>query len=375
MTAIFFLNFIARIVLAPLMPAIETDLGLDHAEAGSLFLLISIGCFISLLGSSFLSSRLNHKSVITISAVAVGVALLAISFCNSLWAMRAALFLLGLSAGMYLPSGIATLTSLIQTRHWGKALAIHELAPNMGFVAAPLVSEALMLWFSWRGVLVLLGCGSMVVGIAFSRLGKGGEFRGEAPGLGASRELFSLPDFWIMVVIFSLGIGGTLGVYAMLPLYLVAAHGIDRHWANTLVALSRISGLLVVFFSGWATDHFGPKRTMSAVLLLTGTVTVLLGSASATWVVIIVFLQPVMAACFFPPAFATLSSIGPSRTTNVAVSLSVAAALILGGGAIPMGIGFMGDAGLFPLGIGLVGALILMGSLLSLRLKAPHKKS
>jgi len=34
----FFLNFMARIIPAPLMPTIERDLRIDHAEAGSLFL-------------------------------------------------------------------------------------------------------------------------------------------------------------------------------------------------------------------------------------------------------------------------------------------------------------------------------------------------
>jgi len=56
LTTIFFLNFIGRIVFAPLMPSIENDLGLDHTEAGSIFLLISLGYFISLLGSGFVSS-------------------------------------------------------------------------------------------------------------------------------------------------------------------------------------------------------------------------------------------------------------------------------------------------------------------------------
>ena len=42
---------------------------------------------------------------------------------------------------------------------------------------------------------------------------------------------------------------------------------------------------------------------------------------------------------------------------------------ILGAGAIPAGIGLMGDAGSFSLGIGLVGVLILLGSILCLRLR------
>jgi NNP family nitrate/nitrite transporter-like MFS transporter len=369
LTWIFFLNFTGRIIFSPLMPAIEADLGLDHAEAGSLFLLISIGYFVSLSGSGFLSSRINHRKSIIISAIAVGAALLGVASCGGLWSMRIALLLVGLSAGIYFPSGIATVTSLSHPRHWGKALAIHELAPNMGFVAAPLISEALMLWFSWRGVLAFLGCGSLAAGIVFARLGKGGDFPGESPSLGSSRALFSRPDFWIMIILFSLGISGTLGVYSMLPLYLVAGHGMDRHWANTLVALSRISGLVMVFLSGWTTDRFGPRRTLSSVFLLSGLMTVLLGAASGAWIVIIIFLQPVIAACFFPPGLAVLSSIGPSGIRNVAISLTIPVAFILGAGAIPMGIGFMGDAGSFSLGFILVGALIFMGSLLSMRLK------
>ncbi|OPX35299.1 MAG: hypothetical protein B1H12_09110, partial [Desulfobacteraceae bacterium 4484_190.2] len=108
LTVIFFLNFSARITMAPLMPAIEKDLGLSHGEAGSLFLLISSGYFITLIGSGFLSSRLMHKKTIVISAATVGAALLYVAMSNSLWGIRSGLLMLGMGAGLYLPSGIAT---------------------------------------------------------------------------------------------------------------------------------------------------------------------------------------------------------------------------------------------------------------------------
>jgi len=41
LTSIFLLNFMGRIILSPLMPAVEKDLGLGHGEAGSFFLMIS----------------------------------------------------------------------------------------------------------------------------------------------------------------------------------------------------------------------------------------------------------------------------------------------------------------------------------------------
>ncbi len=372
LTTIFFLNFIGRIVFAPLMPTVENDLGLDHTQAGSMFLLISLGYFIALLCSGFISCRLTHKRTIVVSALSVGVVLVCTSFSNSLWSIRLSLLFLGLAAGIYLPSGITTLTSLVSVKHWGKAVAIHELAPNLGFVFAPLLSELFMIWFSWRVVILFFGTGSILIGIAFAFLGRGGEFLGEAPNFGSLKTLFAEPAFWIMAVLFTFGICGTLGVYTMLPLYLVTEQGLDRSWANTLVALSRISGVFMAFIAGWVTDRLGPKLTLSGVFLITGLMTILIGSGGE-WIVIFVFLQPAMAVCFFPPGFAALASIGPPNARNIAISLTIPAAFIFGAGAIPMGIGMMADTGLFDLGFVLAGGLILTGALLALFLRSPRQ--
>jgi len=373
LTTIFFLNFVGRIVFSPLLPAIESDLGIDHAAAGSFFLLTSAGYFISLIFSGFVSSRFHHRKTILLSALSVGGALIGVSLCHHLWTFRLAMFLLGMSAGLYLPSGIATLTALIHPRHWGKAVAVHELAPNLGFVAAPLLAEAFMVWFSWRGVLVFLGVGSVITAAAFYFYGRGGQFPGQSPNFGSLKSLFAEPAFWIMVVLFCFGICGTLGIYTMLPLYLVADQGLTRNWANTLVALSRIPSVFMAFLAGWLTDRFGPRMTISGVFLVTGLMTIFLGAVSDEWIVALVFLQPVIAGCFFPPGFAALSSIGPPSARNVAISLTVPAAFVFGGGAIPIGIGMMADAGFFNLGIALTGGLILTGALLALFLRPARR--
>ncbi|UCF03756.1 MAG: MFS transporter [Deltaproteobacteria bacterium] len=373
LAGIFFLNFLGRIILAPLLPTIETDLGLDHSEAGSLFLLISLGYFVSLLGSGFVASRLMHKRTIIVSATAIGLALLGISSSNSLLGISLGLVLLGLAAGLYLPSGISTLTSLINPSQWGKALAIHELAPNLAFVAAPLLSEVLLQWFSWRGILAVMGIASLVAGMTFGRFGSGGTFPGDAPSFASFRAILAKPAFWIMTTLFSLAITGSLGVYAMLPLYLVTEHSMDQYWANTLVAVSRVSGLGMAFLAGWATDRFGARRVMAAVFLLTGAMTFLLGVTKGYWIILIVFAQPMLAVCFFPAGFAALSCIGPSSSRNVAVSLTIPLAFLIGAGAIPTGIGIMGDTVSFAFGFALVGVFILMGFLLSLTLQLPEE--
>ena len=373
LTSIFFLNFISRIVWAPLMPAIEGDLGIGHGEAGSFFLLISLGYFVTLLGSGFLSSRVTHQKTIALSSALLGVTLLGISLSPSLWTVRVGLIVLGLAAGFYIPSGIATLTAMVPSKHWGKAVAIHELAPNGSFLLAPLLAEALMGLVSWRGILALLGIAALVLGIAYARFGRAGKFPGEAPSLASFRVLLGNSSFWILMVLFGLGVGGSMGIYAMLPLYLVVEAGMERGWANRLISLSRISGLGMAFASGWATDRFGAQRTLIAIFFLTGLTTLLLGMAQGPWLILMVLLQPFLAACFFPPGFAALSLTSAPSVRNVAVSLTVPFSFVLGGGAIPTLIGIAAEAGSFSLGIILVGGLIAGGGVLSARLRFPGK--
>jgi len=363
--SIFLLNFTSRIVFAPLLPTIESNLGLSHGNAGSLFLFLSLGYFLSLIGSGHISSRISHKKTIAVSAIAVGTALSAVSFSKSLIAVRCCVFLLGISAGTYLPSGITTVTSLVNPKHWGKAVAIHELAPNLSFILTPLLVEILLRWLFWRHILLLIGTGSVIVGIAFARFGKGGDFLGETPNLSAIKTIIKTPNFWILIFLFSLAITSTLGIYNMLPLYLVAEHGVSQEWANTLVGISRLSTLGMAFLAGLATDRLGPKTIMLCVFFVTGTLTLLLGVATTYWVIILVFLQPVLAVCFYPAGFSALSSISTSENRNVAISLTIPIAFVLGGGAIPALIGIMADLGYFSWGISLSGILIMTGFFIS----------
>ena len=79
---------------------------------------------------------------------------------------------------------------------------------------------------------------------------------------------------------------------------------------------------------------------MAVALGSAGVMTVLLGVTSGPVLVSAVFLQPLLAVCFFPVGFAALSRVSP-----LGVSLAVPAAMLLGGGAIPALIGAMAEAG------------------------------
>jgi NNP family nitrate/nitrite transporter-like MFS transporter len=125
----------------------------------------------------------------------------------------------------------------------------------------------------------------------------------------------------------------------------------------------------MTFLAGWVTDRLGPRKTLIGAFLLTGSVTVLLGLFPYPWIIIPIFLQPMLAVCFFPAGFAALSFIGSAKVRSVAVSLAVPLGFLFGGGAVPFGISLMGEIGFFGLGVSLAGGLILFGTFLAWHLK------
>lgn len=365
---IFFFNFLARIVMGPLLPAIEQDLVIDHSRAGSLFFYISAGYFLGLMGSGFISSRINHRGTILWSCLVLGGTLLLISASTSLSVMIPALFLMGLATGIYLPSGIASISTCVDSREWGKAFSVHETAPSLAFVIAPLFAIAMLQWFSWRGAMGILGLVSLGAGCMFYFRFRDKLTAGEAPHAAAIKALIIQPAFWIVVFLGALAISSTIGIYTMLPLFLVTEHGIHQSDANTMVALSRIPTIITVLLAGHVADRIGPRMTMSLVLGFTGLATALIGIASTSWIIVAVWLQPLFAACFFPANFAILSSLAPQQSRNIAVSLAVPIAILVGAGVVPGLIGMLADAGMFQLAFIIVGGAIFTGCFIALLL-------
>lgn len=372
LTLIFFLNFVSRIIFSPLLPTIEQELRISHSQSGFFFFLSSTGYLLGLLGSGFLASRSTHRFVVVVSSGGVGLALFAISAADHLWTLQFGLLSLGFAAGLYIPSAIVTITSVIDRPHWGKGIAVHEMAPNLAFFSGPMMAELFLHSFTWRIGLMFLGVASLCTSVAYYRFGKGGEFRGESPVSGSFGLLLRAPNFWLMLVLWGLGVSSTVGVYAMLPLYLVRERGMEQTWANTWVALSRSYGPVLGLIGGWASDRLGPKRTIVASLFFSGLTTFLLGPASSSWLGIIVLIQPLLAVWFFPAAFAALSVITPANMRNLSVAFTIPIGFVIGAGAIPTFVGMMGDAGSFALGFVIVGCVIFSGGLLALALRLPR---
>ncbi len=367
LSGLFFLNFTSRVIFAPLLPIIEREMGIAHAQSGAFFLFISAGYFLSILSSGFVSARVTHKWTIVLSSVVLGLALFFLGSCHTLLSLQVGLFFLGLGAGLYFPSGIASISDLVSPAYLSRGMSIHELAPNLSFVVAPLLCELFLFYVPWRTGLSILGVLIILSGGSYGLSSYGSSRKGQAPDLLSARFFVTMPLFWAMVVLFSLAICSTLGIYAMAPLFLVNDHGFDPAQANSLISLSRVASIFMPLVGGWFGDRFGRELVMAVVLLVTGSLTTAMALAEGGWLLtLLVILQPLFAVCFFPAGFAVLSGFGPKKHAGLAVSFCLPISFLIGGGLMPTLIGIIGDSYSIATGIAIVGCLLIFVGILSL---------
>lgn len=374
LAGIVFFNFLSRLIFSPLLLTIEKDLNLNHAQAGSLFLLISIGYSITMFLSGFVSSRITHRKTILLSALISGLSFFVISSSSTLVGIKIGLFILGIGCGFYFPSGIATITSLIEAKKLGKALGLHELGPNLAFVLAPVIVEFFLDFTSWRIILMVLGSANLLMAVVFDCVGQGGHFPGEAPHLRNLRKMLSHSSSWIIIIFFCLAAAGTIGVYSIIPTYLVVEKGMEQATANTLFSLSRISVLFVILPAGYLVDRVGTKLSIGVIMATAGVTTILLGLTTKLGLIIIVFIQPVLISSFFPAGFTAISKIAPRRMHNLAVSVILPLSVLFGGGIVPAILGFLGEYSSFSTGFVVLGGLTMTSIVILFLLKYPEFK-
>lgn len=373
LVSVLFFVFIARVIYSPLLPSIEHDLHLNHTQAASFFLFIALGYTCMNIFSGFIASRLGHRSTIFLAVVLVSSTTVFIAVSSSLLLMRVGLMLVGVGAGLYPPSGIATASSLVDSRDEGKILPIHEFGPNLGFIAAPLIVALLLPYLEWRSCLLIISALGLLIGALFIIFSRGGEFRGEAPVLRNITQILVLPSFWITAVLMALGAGASIGLYSIIPTYLVFERGLDPALVNTIVGVSRISGLIALLFAGYLVDRFGARTLISAILLSAGIATAAIWARSKTVVLVAVFIQPLLIVSFFPAVLTAAARIAPRNLQNITLSLILPISYGFGAGVLPVLLGWLGDNATFALGFLIYGMMLIVGSALPFLLKLKHQ--
>jgi NNP family nitrate/nitrite transporter-like MFS transporter len=335
----------------------EAELGLSHTQSGLFILFTGIGFFLSQIGAGFLAGRWGYRRCILVSLWGTSAAAAMVGLLGSTWALYLGFLGLGLTGGLYIPSGVILITVLVRPKDWGKAIGIHEAAPNLALILVPFLATTAVAEGSWRLGYFCLAAVLALLGVIYACLGVDAHTRPSSPDLYRLREIATNPSFWYLGLLMSLAVGVETGVYAMLPLFLVNEKAYDLADANQILGLSRVPGLVMVLVAGWITDRLSPSFIVSMALGLTGVAVIALGVGPRVLLAPAVFLQAAASACLFPPILSIASRISTTENRALTLSLSLALAPVIGGGLLPAGIALSGDLGSF--GAGLVGVGIL----------------
>jgi len=365
--SLWFLNFSTRTVLSPLLPIFEKELQISHALAGSIFLFMAVGYTSSLLVSNWITPRIGFKKSIAVGFVVLIGALISLVFTRTYWGLGAVAFVLGFGGGLYLPCALPLLTSTIHPDKWGKAIAFHETAATFSILVIPLLAAAALRFLDWTVLIVVLSGLCLVVTIVF--LVRSPDLRPKEEEKSPFSRVLRRKDFWIMATLWSFAAAGGLGLYNLIPLFLVNEKGLSIDLANSIFGVSRIGGLVVTFLAGFLIDRFGVKSVLLLSLLGSGlSITGIALADSFPLLVAMLAFQATFMPVFFPAGLVSISKLTTFGDRSAFAGATVAIGVVFGTGIAPTLLGTVADiwsfqAGMLVQGLLTIGVCLLLKSL------------
>lgn len=354
--------------MSPLLPIIEDELAITHALAGSLFFYMSIGLTISVFMSGWISKHIGYKRSIIYSFLALVFVFICFRYAQTYYSFAGFSFILGLTLGIYLPCAVPLITSMISRGNWGKALAFHDTAPSFSFLAMPILIAFALRFFHWKAFFVLLSGACALVVVFFWVFAP--DPRPQEEKKSSYAAILRRPDFWLIASLWIMATIATVGIYSIIPLFLVKEKGIELELANTIFGVSRIGGVFATILVGFLIDRFAVKKILFTILLITGLATVGMAFAQVFWLLVgALIIQATVGVAFFPAAVMAISLTTPLDERSTFVGLTLACSGIIGMGLVPVGLGAVADIWNFQIGILVTGVLIMLSCVLIRGLK------
>ncbi len=359
---LWYTNYASRTIISPLLPLIEDALHINHAQAGGLFLPFYIGSTFSVLSAGLLSLRLGYKNILLTCFLLLAVNFTLLSFTRTYVLFIFFTFFLGIGSGLYIPCAIPLLTAVFDKEQWGRVISIHETAAGFAILTVPLLVVFALHFMAWHSIFLVMGIFCFLVMfflMVFSpdpRPERGAPFR--------VGELCRRRSFWAITAVFiTCGIA-SMGVYNIIPLFLVEDIGMEIQHANTFFSISRTGGFLAMIFCGFILDRLNIKKVLFFLVLATGIFTMLPPLLHNGWALLgVLFFQATFSVVAFPIMLVVVSRISTQSERGVYTAVTMSAAGIFGPGLSPVALGAIADAWSFGAGILMVGVLTTLSSI------------
>jgi MFS family permease len=286
-----------------LLPIIGKELGLSYTEIGLIMSVqYAVGALTNIPGGILVDAVGYKGRLMAISLFWIGVPYFLMAFTSSYWMLLACMVLIGIGNNLWHPAAISTLGQRFPARK-GLALSFHGMGGNLGEALAPLLIGALLVVYSWRTVVVVNLLPGVVMAIAIlAYLGAMNLDAGSGRKPGAQRWTLAgylaqvKPMFSDRALVLIAGssffrTAAQSALLTFLPLYLANNLGYSPAGVGFALFLLQAVAFASAPLAGYASDRLSRKRVMSAALLMTALVIVLMAMAGRSpWAIVLIAL-------------------------------------------------------------------------------------
>ena len=267
-----------------LLPLIGKEIGLSYTEIGLIMTVLHLVSAISNIPGGFLADTVGRKGYLMAFALFwVGFPYALMSLAHGLWMLLICVALVGMGNNLWHPTAIPTLAHRYPERK-GLVLSIHGMGGNIGEALAPLAIGALLVWFSWRTVVVVNVVPGLVMSvIILVMLGALGAAKaGSKDAINAAAEKRSLKLYVRDVAnllrnkaVILVALSGSFrsmtqaGLLTFLPVYLAYELGYSPFAVGACLTVIQLAGFLSAPVAGHLSDKVGRKRVVNSSMALT----------------------------------------------------------------------------------------------------------
>ena len=304
------------------LPALQSDLGLDKSDIGLLGSLFYLTYGLAKFMAGLWHDSHGQRWFMGAGLFATGLLNVAFTTSETFSVLLLIWTLNGFFQGWGWPPCARLLTHWYSRNERGFWWGCWNMSINIGGAIIPLMSAVAAYRWGWQAAMLLPGLISMLLGLWLIRQLKGTPQEEGLPSVGRWRndplelrqeQQSPAMSLWLMLrttmlqnsMIWLLGASYVLVYVIRIALndwgniWLTESHGVNLMSANTTLMLFEAGGLLGALFAGWGSDLlFGGQRAPMILLFTLGIIV----SVTALWLVP-VHHYALLAACFFTVGF------------------------------------------------------------------------
>ncbi|MGY9006566.1 MAG: MFS transporter, partial [Alphaproteobacteria bacterium] len=149
--------------LPPLLPLLNSDLGISYTMLGALLSLRGVMSSGMQLPAGILVDRYGAKTILTIGLAMCVIGTLITAAAMNYWMILFAGVILGIGNSAFHPADYSILSASMDEKFMGRAFSLHSFSGNLGNAIAPAVLITITAFYNWRISLMVAGIAGIVV--------------------------------------------------------------------------------------------------------------------------------------------------------------------------------------------------------------------